>query len=72
MIELIKGLEIEGCKFASRTTLDFFTVPQAGAIPERLTFLYMDETEQARQRLQLRFGKRTRIQPTHDSLSRLS
>lgn len=40
MIELIKGLEIEGCKFASRTTLDFFTVPQAGAIPERLILIY--------------------------------
>lgn len=40
MVELIKGLEIEGRKFASRTTLDFFTVPKAGATPERLLLIY--------------------------------
>lgn len=40
MIELIKGLEIEGRKFASKTVLDFFEVPRAGAIPQRLLLIY--------------------------------
>lgn len=69
MIELIKGLEIEGCKFASRMPLDFFIVPQTGAILEPF-FSYMVGTEQVRKRLRLRFGRRTRIQQIHDSLSR--